>query len=115
MGLFGEFLHRGVFQAGRMDGQRDLEAEALQVIARAETDFRGHVGFRREARTAFAGDEFQRAQKARGVTGGEELLGVGPGAPLPPISLGVVSVTARTPSAVLELPSRPPVEVAWVE
>jgi hypothetical protein len=71
VGLFGEFHHCGVFQARHMDGQHDLDAEALLVIARAETDFRGHVSFRRKTRPTFGGDEFQCAQKARGVSDGE--------------------------------------------
>jgi hypothetical protein len=57
--------------------QRRLDPEALSVVARADADRRCDLRVGRELHLGFAGDELQRAEKAGGVAGGKELLGIG--------------------------------------
>ena len=77
IGPFHKVFHGLTFQAGYVDGQLDRDAKSLAVIAWANAYGRADFGVRRHFDLVLARDEFERAEEAGGIAGGEKLLGIG--------------------------------------
>ncbi|MNT32358.1 hypothetical protein D3C72_1682330 [compost metagenome] len=79
MRLLDEIFEHRLVDARRRDFERSVDAEAGAVFARADADAGGDLGVVRNLHLFLAGDEFQRAEEAGGIAGGEHLLGIGAG------------------------------------
>ncbi|MNU98215.1 hypothetical protein D3C71_883190 [compost metagenome] len=71
--LFGDFA----LDARNICLQRHFDAETAAIFARADTDGCRHSRVFRNLYLFLAGDKFQRAQEAGGITGCEKLFRIG--------------------------------------
>jgi len=97
-------------QAWQADVQVDIQAETTRDLA--DADVGSDRGIIRDFAFGLAGDEFQGADKAGRVTGGEQLFRIGGLAAGSAQFFGVESLTSRMLSLETARPSRPPVAVA---
>jgi len=77
VGLLDQVLQQVAGDAGGTDGQLGLDAEAGGDLA--DADLPSDARIHRQSDLLLAGDELQRPEKAGRVSGGEQLLGIGPG------------------------------------
>src|SRR5438552_6483137 len=94
----------------RVEVEHNCEPEAALAL-RADSDSGGHARAG-EVDLPPAGEAQQARLEAGRIAGGEELLRVRPGPPVPPISVGTSSSTSSRPSDVRACPSRPPSALA---
>src|SRR6185503_8564135 len=64
-------------QAGKIDQERDVEAQSFAIVARPNANRRGDVAVGREFDLAFAGDALDGREKAGSIGQREQLLGIG--------------------------------------
>ena len=114
MGGVNQFLCGLMFETRNLDRKRNLNAEALAIVTRANADRRRYPGFCRQLDLLLSCNIEQCGGEAGGIARGKKLLGIAPSPPGPPISFGGVSLTSKAPSSVRAVPSRPPVDVALV-
>ena len=79
MRLLDQVLNHRAVGAGDLDGEGDIEAEALAIVAVADAHLAGDGGLRRNGDLGLARHGLQSAQKARRIPRRKELLRIRPG------------------------------------